>query len=331
MTLSRLLFSVLAIMAAHLAISAGASAQDRFPSRPVTLLNPLPVGGGVDIAMRGLASELQPLLGQAVIVQSRPGAGGLIAGLALARAKPDGYTMGLLQSPQAIPEAYAAVQNAQYTGEELRPVVRFMKLVYALPSRGDAPWKTLPELFSYIKANPSKVRWGRTVGLGHPLHLLSYSLLKKNDLKVIDVPFKGAGEAILALLGGHIDVAFGVSVTSIEAHVRAGKMSILALHNPERLKSFPDAPTFAEQGADPGVPAIYNTFFVPRGTPDDVVKRLHDAVKAAMETPAMREHAQANQYELYYGSEVDIQNELKRDREVSTPLAQALAKEKPAQ
>jgi len=331
MTLSRLMFSALSIMAAHLVISVSAMAQDRFPSRPVTLINPLPVGGGVDISMRGLASELQPLLGQAVVVQSRPGAGGLIAGQALARSKPDGYTMGLLQSTQAIPEVYDAVQKAPYTSDELRPVVRFMKLVFALPSRADAPWKTFPEFLSYVKANPNKVRWGRTTGLGHPLHLLSYSLITKNNLQVIDVPFKGAGEAIIALLGGHIDVAFGVSVTSIEAQVRAGKMSILALHNAERLKSFPDAPTFTEQGVDPGVPPIYNTFFVPRGTPDDVVKRLHDAVKAAMETPAMREHAQKNQYELYYGSEADILDELKRDRAVSMPLVQSLAKDKPSQ
>jgi tripartite-type tricarboxylate transporter receptor subunit TctC len=331
MTLSRLTLSVLWIVAAQLVISGSALAQERFPSRPITLLNPLAVGGGVDIAMRGLAAEMQPLLGQTVVVLSRPGAGGLIAGQALARAKPDGYTMGLLQSTQAIPEAYDAVQKAPYTSDELRPVVRFMKLVFALPSRADAPWKTFPEFVSYVRANPNKVRWGRTVGLGHPLHLLSYSLLAKNNLQVIDVPFKGAGEAIIALLGGHVDVAFGVSVTSIETQVRAGKMSILALHNAERLKAFPDAPTFAEQGVDPGVPPIYNTFFVPKGTPDDVVKRLHDAVKAAMETPAMREHAQRNQYELYYGSEADILDELRRDRAVSMPLVQMLAKDKPPQ
>lgn len=331
MKIARSVSKVLSIVAVLFTFPACVVAQERFPSRPVTLLNPLPAGGGVDIAMRGLATELQPLLGQAVVVQSRPGAGGLIAGEALARSKPDGYTMGLLQSTQAIPEVYAAFQPAPYTGEELRPVVRFMKLVFALPSRTDAPWKNFAELLSYARANPNKVRWGRTTGLGHPLHLLSYSLMTRYDLQVIDVPFKGAAEAITALLGGHIDVAFGVSVTSIEAHVRGGRMSILALHNAERLKSFPDVPTFAEQGVDPGVPPIYNTFFVPRGTPPEVVRRLHDAVKAAIETPAMREHAQKNQYELYYGSEADIVEELRRDREVSLPLAQALAKVKPAQ
>ena len=107
---------------------ATALAQGQFPDRPITLVNPLPAGGGVDIAMRGLAKEMQTILGQPVLVESRAGAGGTIAGTYVAQAKPDGYVVGLFQSTQAIPEVYAAFQKPPYTSDQIRPVARYMSL-----------------------------------------------------------------------------------------------------------------------------------------------------------------------------------------------------------
>ncbi len=308
-----------------------AHAQGQFPDRPITLINPLPAGGGVDIAMRGLAKEMQTILGQPVLVESRAGAGGTIAGTYVAQAKPDGYVVGLFQSTQAIPEVYAAFQKPPYTSEQIRPVARYMSLIYGLPSRAGAPWKTMSELVKYIKDNPGTVKWGRTIGVGHPLQLLTYSLLKKENLAVKEVPFKGAADAITALLGGHIDVAFGISVTATEGHVSAGRLSVLAIHNGTRIKSMPEIPTFAELGLDPGVVPIYNAFFVPKDTPEPVVVKLQDAVKRAIETPAIAEYAQKNGFELYYGAEAEIRDELKRDREVTAALIEAMQKDKPAQ
>jgi tripartite-type tricarboxylate transporter receptor subunit TctC len=308
------------LLLAALVSATPARAEDPYPSRPVTLVNPLAVGGGVDVALRGLAQVLQPLLGQPVVVESRPGAGGAIAGRYVAQAKPDGYTVGLFQSTQALPEIYAAFQPPLYTSADLRPVVRYMSLVYALPSRSGAPWHDLREFVAYVKANPGTVRWGRTVGLGHPLHLLAFSLLKRNGMDVVEVPFKGAGEAVTALLGDHIDVAFGVSVTAIQGHVQTGRLSILAIHNAERLPSLPAVPTFREQGLDPGVPPVYNTFFMPKGTPDAAAHRFHDAVKAALGSPSIATFAAENGIELYYGSEADAAAELARDREISSAL-----------
>jgi tripartite-type tricarboxylate transporter receptor subunit TctC len=306
-----------------------AQAQASFPERPVTLICPLPAGGGVDIAMRGIAQEMQKILGQPVLVEARPGAGGTIAGNYVSQAKPDGYVMGLFQSTQAIPEVYAEFQKPPYTSAQLRPVARYMSLVYGLPSRANAPWKTMSELVAYIKANPGKVKWGRTIGIGHPLQLLTFSLLKKQDLKVIEVPFKGAADAITALLGGHIDVAFGISVTATAGHVSAGRLSVLAIHNTARLPSMPDVPTFTELGLDPGVVPIYNTFFVPKATPDDIVAKLRDAVKKSVETPTLIEYAKKNGIELYYGSEEDIKQELQRDREVTSALIAEMKKSTP--
>jgi tripartite-type tricarboxylate transporter receptor subunit TctC len=303
------------------------TAQEKYPSRPVTIINPLPVGGGVDIALRGLAKEMQTLLGQPVLVESRTGGGGTIAGEFIARSKPDGYTMGCFQSPQAIPELYTAFLKAPYTSEAFRPVVRYFCLPYAVASKVPAPWKNLKEFVKYVQENPNTVRWGHTIAIGHPLYILAYSFFGNNNLKLIEVPYKGAGEAIPALLGGHLDVSFGISVTSIQGQVESGKLAILALHNPKRLTVMPEIPTFKDLGYDPGVVPVYNTFFVPKGTPDDAVKKIHDTVKAAMETPALQEYARKNVFELYYGSEKDIMEELKKDREVTAPLVEQIAKQ----
>jgi tripartite-type tricarboxylate transporter receptor subunit TctC len=309
-----------------LALGFSTASGQGYPNKPVTIVNPLPGGGGVDIALRGLAKEMQTILGQPVLVESRTGAGGLIAGEYVAKAKPDGYTIGCLQSTQAIPEVFAALRKPPYTSEDYRFVVRYMCLPYALVSRAGAPWKSLKEFVKYVQDNPNKVKYGHTIGVGHPLQLLSYSLFKKNQLKVIEVPFKGAADAIVALLGGHIDVGFGISVTSIQGHVQAGKLTILALHSAKSVPSLPDIPTFKEMGFDPGVVPIYNVFVVPKGTPEEAVKKIHDTVKAAMETPALKDFAEKNVFELYYGSEKDILEELKRDREVSEPLVDEVSK-----
>lgn len=298
------------------------TAQEKYPSRSITIINPFTAGAGVDIALRGLAKEMHTLLGYPVLVESRPGGGGTIAGEYVARSKPDGYTIGCFQSPQAIPEIYSAFLKAPYTSEDLRPVVRYFVLPFALASRAGAPWKNLREFVKYVQENPNKVRWGQANPSGSPLTLLSFSFFKKNNLKLIEVPFKGAGDAIVALLGGHIDASFGVSVTAIQGHVQAGKLTILAIHNPKKIAVMPEIPTFKDLGLDPGVSAIYTTLYVSKGTPEDVVKKIHDTVKAAMETPALKEYARNNVIELYYGSEKEIMEEMRNDREVMAPLVE---------
>jgi tripartite-type tricarboxylate transporter receptor subunit TctC len=308
-------------------IASIATAQEKYPSRPITLINPFTAGAGVDMALRGLAKEMNTLLGVPVLVESRPGAGGTIAGEYVARSKPDGYTIGSFQSPQAIPELYSAFLKAPYTSADLRPVVRYFVLPFALVSRAGAPWKNLNEFVKYVKENPNKVRWGQANPSGSPHTLLSESFFKKNNLKLIVVPYKAAANAIVGLLGGHIDVCFGISVTAIQGHVQAGKLEILALHNPKKLSMMPEIPTFKDLGLDPGVPDFYTTLYVAKGTPDNVVKQIHDTVKTAMETPALQEFARKNVINLHYGSEKDIIEEMKNDREIMAPLVEAAAKE----
>ena len=146
------------------------------------------------------------------------------------------------------------------------------------------------------------------------------------------MPFKGAADAITALLGGHIDVAFGVSVTATEGHVNAGRLSVLAIHNPTRIKSMPDVPTFAEQGLDPGVMPIYNTFFVPKDTPDagrrQAARRGEAGDRDALRWWNTRRRTASSSTTARRRT---CAQELKRDREVTTALIEAMQKDKPAQ
>ena len=176
-----------------------------------------------------------------------------------------------------------------------------------MPSRADAPWKTMGELVKYIKANPGKVRWGRTIGLGHPLQLLTYSLLKKDDLKVIEVPFKGAADAITALLGGHIDVAFGASVTATAGHAEAGRLRILAIHNRNAIGQHARRADLRRAGPRSGRHARSTTpSSCPRARPMRSSPSSMTRSSRPSRRPRMVEYAKKNGFELYYGSEADV-------------------------
>ncbi len=304
--------------AALLFLWAGVPAQT-WPARPITLINPLSTGGGADAFLRALAKEMQPLLGQAVMVESRTGAGGLIAGEYVARARPDGYVIGDLQSTQLMPEVFAAIRKPAYSSDDLRVVVRVFYLPSAMVTRAGLPFRDMTGFVRHVQQHPDTVSFADTVGEGHPLHLLGRAIFKAHSMRLTEVPYKGAGDALVALLGGHVDVGYPLSIASVQAHAQAGKLQILAIDSLERVPSLPDIPTLKELGFNAMAPN-YHVFAVPRATPEAVVTRLHDAVKAALDTPAMREFARRSVSTIYYGSEADALAEIAQNRRDILPL-----------
>lgn len=296
-----------------------------YPSRPITIIVQYPTGGGVEATSRALAHEIQGYLGQPVLVECRPGAAGIIAGDNVAKAKPDGHIIGVLTDTAITPEVYEHFRKAPYTSEDLKPVARFFVMPYALVSKKDVPWKNLPEFIKYAKDNPNKVRWGH-MGIGQTYYFPYFALSKRNKLEMIPVPYKGGADFVTAILGGHIDVGI-VSLTSAKGHVLGGKMKMLAVHHPTRVSGMPDMPTFKEQGYDLGLLPFYAGLFVPKATPDDVTKIIHDAVKRAVETPALKNFTTQMCVELYYGSAADLLNDIKKDREVIGDLLKDIIKE----
>jgi tripartite-type tricarboxylate transporter receptor subunit TctC len=310
------LFSILGIVLLLAFInSAGVRAQEKdYPNRPITIIVPFTAGGGVDVSYRALANEIQKPLGQPVLVECKPGAGGIVGGDFVAKAKPDGYTLGAFGSTSCDPELYAHFRKASYTSQDLRPVVRYFVMSHALVTRTNMPWNNLKEFMKYVKDNPNKVRWGHP-GIVHPYHILGVMLSKKYQLEMVPVPFKGAADIIIALLGGHIESGIA-SVASAKPHVESGKMIVLAVQNPNRVAYMPDAPTFADLGFDLGLAPYYNGLFVPKGTPDGIVKKLHDTVKRTIESQTMKDFAYRTGIDLYYGDANDLINDMKKDREV---------------
>jgi tripartite-type tricarboxylate transporter receptor subunit TctC len=312
------------ILVIILGLSKAPAEEKGYPNKPITIVIEYPVGGGSDVACRALANEMQSYLGQPVLVESKPGASGIIAGNYVAKAKPDGYIISAFTSTACDPDLYSRFRKASYSTQDLKPIVRYLAFPYALFSNKNVPWKNLQELVKYVKDNPNRVRWGH-LGVGHRYHLLGVALSKANKLEMIPVPFKGASDVVVAVLGGHIEVGIG-SVASVSGQVQAGRIMILGIQHPTRVSYMREIPTFKELGYDLGLAPYYVGLFAPKGTPEEVVNKIHDSVKWAIETPSLKDFANKAGFELYYGSASDLISEMKKDREVIGGLIEDIIK-----
>jgi tripartite-type tricarboxylate transporter receptor subunit TctC len=314
---------IISVLILALSISVVSAAEKEWPNRPITIINQWAAGGGTDISTRALAKEMQQFLGQPVTVESRPGASGIVAGEYVAKAKPDGYTIGVFDGAAFAPEAYARLRKAPYSSQDLEPVVRWLSLPYGLVSRTDFPWKNLKEFITYVQANPNKMRLGYP-GLGHQYHLLYYGLASANNLEMIEVPYKGSGEFKAALLGGHVEVVTG-SIAAFKSFIQTKEVQLLAVHSSKRMAEFPEIPTFDELGLAKVTYALYG-LFVPKGTSEEIKMKIHDTVKRALETPSLKTFAKENSIELYYGSANDLRGDTRREIEVIGPLLERFVK-----
>ena len=234
-----------------------------YPTSPITLINPMPIGGAVEISNRALSKYLQQSLGQPIMLEIKPGGQGTIAGKYVVDAKPDGYTIGTFGFPAYAPEAYTRLIKAPYTSHDLVPVVRWLGFPFGFTSIKGKPWNDMKEFVAYIQKNPKKSQDRPSGFWCHPYHIMFYSLAKANNLDVIEIPYKGSGDLKTALLGGHVDVGI-TSLSSVKPFVDAGKLYFLAMQNPKRLSEFPSVPTFEELGYRFSYYASYG-LFVPKG------------------------------------------------------------------
>ncbi len=289
-------------------------AQEKFPQKPVTLVIQFPPGGGADITGRAIASVIEKYLTQPMTVVNKPGGAGLVAGDFLVKSKPDGYTIASLVSTGCDPELFGYFRKAGYKYEDMVPVIRVAFDPYGLIVKSGTPWKTLREFIDHVKANPKKVTWGHQ-GLGHSYHLRGTALSQENGLEMNDVAFGGSAAEVMAVLGGKIDSAI-VSIAGSRSFLEEGSLRMLAVQHPTRLTYLPNIPTFAEQGFDVGFPLHYGAFFAPKGTPQDRVKILHDAVKKTLEDGVFTEMMKKGGSDILYGSAQDLQKDVDATRRV---------------
>ena len=278
----RLLFSLLFMLA--LAAASLALAQEPYPSKPVTMIVPFPPGGVADIVGRPLADAMGRALGGPVVIENKSGAGGGIGMGYVARAKPDGYTVLLaLSSISILPEVDKVTGRApMYQFRDFVPIARFTADPTVLAVRADSPWKTLAEFVADARKRPGAITYGSSGNYG-TMHVPMEMFDAAAGIKMLHVPFTGAGPAVVALLGGTVDsVSSGPS--TVVQHVKAGKLRVLATWGDKRLASMPDVPTLTEAGF-PVVFTQWTALFVPAGTPEPVIAKLRDAARAAVADP----------------------------------------------
>ena len=268
--------------AALTAVSLGTASAQSFPAKPVKLVIAFPAGGPTDISMRVLADNASKILGQPVIVENKPGAGGTLPAQALQTAQPDGYTLaqiplGVFRLPYTTKINWEPVKDISY-------ILNVTGYAFGIVVPADSPLKTWTHFVAWAKANPGKLSYGSTGTMTSP-HLTTELVAQKLGIELLHVPYKGSADLMQATLGGQLMAA--ADSTGFAPQVEAGKLRVLNTWGAERLAKFPDAPTLKELGLD----IVQNSPFgigAPKGTPAPVVKRLHDAFKQAMEQESYR-------------------------------------------
>ena len=253
-------------------------AQEPYPSKPITVIVPFPPGGVADIVARPAADALSHILKTPVIIENKPGAGGGIGMGYVAKAKPDGYTLLLaLSSISILPEADKVTGRAPlYELSQLTPIARLTADPTVLAVRSDSPWKTLAEFVADAKQRPGAITYGSSGNYG-TMHIPMEMFAAAAGVKLLHVPFTGAGPAVVALLGGNIDAVASGPSTVIQ-HVKAGKLRVLASWGDKRLASLPEVPSLSEAGYDT-VFFQWSGLFVPAGTPQSILAKLRDATR----------------------------------------------------
>ncbi|WP_439580778.1 Bug family tripartite tricarboxylate transporter substrate binding protein [Elioraea sp.] len=279
----RVLAAPLALAAAPLARPALAQA---WPARTVRIIVPWPPAGSTDVLVRFYAERLQSLLGQSVVVENRPGAGGNIGVDVVAKSTPDGHTIGIAAVAHLSINPYLYARLA-YDPQSLMLVGVAWELpnCAVVPAEHN-PSRTLQEFIAWAKAKPDGITYG-SPGVGTTPHLSGALFCTRVGIQGTHVPFRGAAQAIPVMLGGQLDFALD-NLTSYVPVIREGRMRALAVTSAQRVPTMPDVPTMAEAGVPDFVVTSWQSFFFPPGTPPAVIQRMNAALKEISEDEAMR-------------------------------------------
>jgi tripartite-type tricarboxylate transporter receptor subunit TctC len=262
----------------------GAYAQ-AFPSRAVRVVVPFAPAGIADILGRMLADPLARQWGQQVIVENKAGASGHIGAMEVARAPADGYTM--LIGTIGIHAAYASYRKLAYKpAEELRPVTILAEAANVVAVPANSPYRTVADLLADARAHPDKVTYG-SAGPGSSIHMVTALFELMAGVRMVHVPYKGSGPALVDLIGGQIAVMFE-NIGSGMVHLKSGKLRALAVTGPQREPTLPDVPTIAESGVPGYAGTSWWTVAVPVATPAALVDKLQQDIRGVMTTPEAR-------------------------------------------
>ena len=278
---------VAAALAAGIAVAALAQpAAEKYPRQPIRMVVTFPPGGSSDAVVRMLLPRLNESLGQPVIVDNRPGAGGNIGTSVIAKAPPDGYTMGVVAAGALSANSSLYAQMPFDVQKDLRPVSMLASIPFVLVGNPAVPAKTLKDLIARAKAHPGELSVAHG-GNGTAMHLSIALFSQMAGVKLVEVPYKGSGPAALDAIGGQVNLAM-VDLPSALQQIRAGKLTAYAVTTPKRLSQLPEVPTMSEAG----VPGYDSTGWfgvvAPAATPTGAVARMNAALTEALSDPVVQ-------------------------------------------
>lgn len=271
-----------------------ASYAQNFPTRPLRIVVPYAAGGSTDVLARMVGQKLTAVLGQPVVIDNRTGAGTIIATEIVARAAPDGYTLLMATPPLTI--AAALYEKLPFdTARDFAAVTNIAATSNVLVVHPAVPAQSVKELVALAKANPGKFAFGSS-GVGGASHLAVELFRSMAGIELVHVPYKGGSLAVTDLLGGRLTLMFA-NLTTVQGHIKTGRVRALAIGTAQRSLVVPDLPTVAAAGV-PGYEANnWNGVVAPAGTPRAVIERLRREIKAAVDAPEMRERLLQNAFE----------------------------------
>lgn len=282
---------MLALAAASPLLSLPAAAQAQYPDRPVKLIVPFAAGGSTDIVARLLAEKMGPFLGKAVVIDNRGGGGGTIGADAIAKAAPDGYTIGMatVSTHGSNPAVYSKLPYDAV--KDFAPITNVMSVPSVFVVHPSVPAKTMKDFIALAKPAPGKYTFA-SPGNGSLGHANIEHFMSLAGIELLHVPYKGAGPATNDTLAGVVN-AMTDNLPSALPHVKAGKLRALALLAPQRSALLPDVPTYAELGFTEMKEGGWFGLVAPAGTPAAVIAKLHDAAHKAMATPEFKQQMAA--------------------------------------
>jgi tripartite-type tricarboxylate transporter receptor subunit TctC len=295
-----------------------AVAQAAYPTRPLELVVPFGAGGGTDVLARALAEAVRKHLGQTVTVVNKPGASGSIGMADVANAPPDGYKLIMLTVEATI---LPHIGIGKVSHEDFAPIARLNFDPSAITVRSDAPWNTVEEFLDAARKRSGEIKVGNA-GPGSIWHVAAVALESRTGTRFNHIPFQGAGPAVLALAGGHVD-ALAVSPAEVTAQVQAGRLKVLAVAAEQRAKGFDKVPTFKERGIDLSLGA-WRGLCAPKATPPTVLAALSTAVAKAVQEPAYRETLDKLNLGAAYTDAASFRVAMDRDSQAFKALASKL-------
>lgn len=277
--------------------------SEPFPSKEIELIVPFGTGGGLDLMSRSLAPKLSEILGKPVIVVNKPGASGTVGTALTVQRKPDGHTLMTI-SPSCLLFAPHFQQLPFHPLKDVTYVAGWVNQPYGIQVKADAPWKNLQDLMEYAKKNPGKIRFGST-GVNGIGDIYMKAIGKDRGIDWVNIPFAGDGTMIPALLGGHVEVT--TMAVAWVPQAKGGTLRPLALFSEKRFSSFPDTPILNELGFNYYLgAAAFAGVGAPKGLPENILKKLEDAFRRALDTPEFKKTAETLSVEPWFRTNIEL-------------------------